>query len=84
MLSKSALCFAEDIPVNEDMLKQIARLAIDTAKAVAPLVEATQPHLGPLSTPIPQPTPKQTAAALLLKANALALSLGIDQSIPQE
>jgi hypothetical protein len=72
--------------MNDESLKQIVRqiaeLAIRTAEAVAPLVERTQPHLGPMEDgPIPSPSPIEIATELQSRASALARLFGIARPI---
>lgn len=69
---------------NEELLKQIAQLAIATAEELAPLVRATQPHNGPLGGPPVRPTATERAVLLQSRATALRQLFGIDHPAPLE
>jgi len=62
---------------TEEILKQMAALVAETAEQLAPLVEATQPHLGPMGGLNALPTATMRATELRSKANALRQLCGI-------
>lgn len=70
--------------MNDEILKQIAELVIQTAEAVAPLLAATEQHAGPMGGEYAVPTPKERATQLQSKANALRQVCGIDRPTLQE
>lgn len=72
---------------NDDAIKEIARLAVKTAEAVATLMERVQgpdDHRGPFGNEIPQPPIAQRVKGLRLDARQLAESLGLNQSSPSD
>ena len=66
---------------SDEIFKQIAIVLADLIEAVAPLIEATQPHLGQFGGEIPRPAPVETAKELRSSAAALRLLYPKDKDV---
>ncbi len=70
---------------SDEAIKEIARLAVKTADAVATLMERVQgsdDHRGPLGNEIQLPTVAQRVQGLRSDARRLSESLELNQSSP--
>ena len=63
----------------EEVIKQMAALVAETAEQLAPLVQATEPHVGPMGGVVQVPSATRRATELRSKANALRQLCGISQ-----
>lgn len=64
------------------IVRQIAALTVQTAEALAPLVEEKQQHDGAMGGTLTRPTAQVTASMLRSNARALRLLCGIDETRP--
>lgn len=61
----------------EEVIRQMAELVTEMADQLAPLVQATEQHIGPMGGMIYLPTATTRATALQSKATALRQLCGI-------
>lgn len=66
----------------EEIIKQMAALLVETAEQLAPLVQATEQHIGPMGGRIYLPTATMRAIQLQSKAAALRQLCGISLPTP--
>lgn len=67
---------------DQDKLKQVALLLADVVDLLAPLIGATQPHLGQFGGVIHRPTPLELEASLHTRANELRQLYSTDTNHP--